>query len=87
METKEELKLKITAAYDDYLGQNRGPGHEYDIEPPSPRQVQDDPRTHAYAANLWAAFNAEQDRAERRVLRAARRQSAGLREGKGGRQC
>ena len=30
--------------------------------PPSPRQVQDDPRTHAAAAKLWAEFSAAQDR-------------------------
>ena len=62
METKEELKLKITAAYDAYLDKIEALGNAYDIEPPSPRKVQDDPRTHAYAAKLWAAFNAEQDR-------------------------
>ena len=62
METKDELKLKITAAYDSYLDAIEALGNEYGIQPPSPRQVQDDPRTHADAANLWAAFNTEQDR-------------------------
>ena len=62
METKDELKLKITAAYDAYLDKIEALGNENGIVPPSPRQVQDDPRTHAAAAKLWAAFNAEQDR-------------------------
>ena len=62
METKEELKLKITAAYDDYLDAIEALGNEHGIMPPSPRQVQDDPRTHAAAAHLWAAFSTEQDR-------------------------
>ena len=62
METKDELKLKITAAYDDYLGKIEVLGTEYAIVPPSPRQVQDDPRTHAAAAKLWAEFSTEQDR-------------------------
>ena len=62
METKDELKLKITAAYDSYLDKIEALGNEYAIVPPSPRQVQDDPRTHAAAAQLWAEFNAEQDR-------------------------
>ena len=60
--TKDELKLKITAAYDVYLDAIEALGNAHDIVPPSPRQVQDDPRTHAAAAKLWAAFNAEQDR-------------------------
>ena len=62
METKDELKLKVSVAYDDYLDKIEALGSEYFIEPPSPREVQDDPRTHAAAAKLWAAFNAEQDR-------------------------
>ena len=57
METKDELKLKITAAYDSYLDAIEALGNEYGIVPPSPRQVQDDPRTHAAAAKLWAAFS------------------------------
>ena len=62
METKEELTLKITAAYDDYLDKIEALGNENGIVPPSPRQVQDDPRTHAAAAHLWAEFSTEQDR-------------------------
>ena len=62
METKDELKLKITAAYDDYLDKIEALGNEHGIEPPSPRQVQDNPDTHAAAAKLWAEFSAEQDR-------------------------
>ena len=61
METKAELKLKITAAYDGYLDKIEALGNQYQIVPPSPRQVQDDPRTHAAAAKLWAAFQHEQD--------------------------
>ena len=60
--TKDELKLKITAAYDDYLDKIEALGNDHAIMPPSPRQVQDDPRTHAAAAKLWAEFNTAQDR-------------------------
>ena len=61
METKSELKLKISAAYDAYLDAIEALGHQFGISPPSPRQVQDDPRTHAAAAKLWATLQHEQD--------------------------
>ena len=62
METKDELKLKISAAYDSYLDAIEALGNQHGIMPPSPRQVQDDPDTHADAAKLWAEFSAAQDR-------------------------
>ena len=41
METKSELKLKISAAYDSYLDAIEALGHQFGISPPSPRLVQD----------------------------------------------
>ena len=60
--TRAEVKLQVDAAYDTYLDAITALGESFGISPPSPRLVQDDSRTHAAAARLYATFSAEQDR-------------------------
>ena len=55
-------KEQADAAYDVYLDGIDDLAGQFGISPPSPRLVQDDPRTHAAAAQLFATFRAEKDR-------------------------
>ena len=59
---RQELAEQVNLAYDDYFNAIQELGTEAGIMPPSPRLVQDDPRTSARALELWADFQAEQDR-------------------------
>ena len=60
--TRKELAEQVNLAYDRYFDAIQQIGTAAGIEPPSPRLVQDDPRTSEHAKELWADFNAEQDR-------------------------
>ena len=43
--TREELAEKVNLAYDEYFNAIQKLGTDAGIDPPSPRRVQDDPRT------------------------------------------
>ena len=58
--TRKELAEKVNLAYDHYFDAIQELGTEAGIVPPSPRLVQDDPRTFQKAKELWADFQAEQ---------------------------
>ena len=60
--TRKELAEKVNLAYDRYFDAIQELGTANGIMPPSPRLVQDDPRTADRAKALWADFLAEQDR-------------------------
>ena len=55
-----ELADAVNLAYDAYLDKLDVLAMKWDIVPGSPRQVQDDSRTHAEAERAWAEFNTEQ---------------------------
>ena len=59
---RRELANAVNEAYDMYLDTLDDLAEEYKIVPGSPRQVQDDPRTHAEAERASAEFNTEQSR-------------------------
>ena len=60
--TREELAEQVNLAYDDYYDAIHVLGTNAGITPPSPRLVQDDPRTETRAKELWTEFEAEQTR-------------------------
>ena len=60
--TRQELAEQVNLAYDRYFDAIQELGTANGIEPPSPRLVQDDPRTAERAKELWAAFQAQQTR-------------------------
>ena len=60
--TRKELAEKVNLAYDEYFNGITQLGTDAGIMPPSPRLVQNNPDTADRAKELWAAFNAEQDR-------------------------
>ena len=74
--TREKLKELINEAYDDYLDKLDELAEDADIAPASPRQVQDNPATHAAAARAYAAF--EQRQNELNAKYAAPRDAAAL---------
>ena len=59
---RRELADAVNAAYDAYLDKLDVLAVQYDIVPGSPRQVQDDSRTHAQAERASAEFDTEQSR-------------------------
>ena len=59
--TRKELAEQVNLAYDEYFDAIEKLGTDAGIMPPSPRLVQDDPRTAEQAKALWAHFNHEQD--------------------------
>ena len=59
---RRELADAVNAAYDSYLDMLDALAKQYDIIPGSPRQVQDDLRTHAQAERAEREFNTEQSR-------------------------
>ena len=60
--TRQELAEQVNLAYDRYFDAIHELGTEAGIMPPSPRLVQDDPKTSARARELWTEFQAEQTR-------------------------
>ena len=59
--TRQELAEKVNLAYDEYFDAIQELGTDAGIVPPSPRLVQDDPRTAERAdRNCGAEFEAEQ---------------------------
>ena len=60
--TRRKLADAVNEAYDVYLDTLEDLAEEYKIVPGSPRQVQDDPRTHAEAERASVEFNTEQGR-------------------------
>ena len=60
--TRQELAEQVNLAYDRYFDGIQELGTANGIVPPSPRLVQDDPRTELQAKELWATFQTEQTR-------------------------
>ena len=60
--TREQLREQVNLAYDRYIDGIEALGDEYDIMPPSVRNVEADERTAAAAAVLWQTFKTEQDK-------------------------
>ena len=59
---RRELANAVNEAYDAYLDKIDALAEEFNIEPGSPRQVQDDSRTHAEAERAEKEFNTDQNR-------------------------
>ena len=57
---RKELAEEVNLAYDKYFNAIQELGTQAGIMPPSPRLVENDPRTAERAKALWAAFLTEQ---------------------------
>ena len=71
--TRQELAEQVNLAYDQYFDAIQKLGTDAGIMPPSPRLVQDDPRTSEQAKELWTEFRRSRPASTRNIRTPSRR--------------